>query len=164
MAGFPDGVPWALQPTDPVVTVDAGPLQARVSRTTGHIQLAGPDLAGTPSANVVVLTPPAVLTRNGSVMVGEVVSATPIPNGLALKQAAGNAQIDAQLSFIHDGVLRYEVLDWGTLEPLQTAIAGPIAAKEQFYGFGEKFDSLNQTGKKVDVLTFDDPGTKHDHS
>jgi alpha-D-xyloside xylohydrolase len=164
MAVFPDGIQWALQPTDPVVTVDAGPLQARVSRTTGHIQLAGPGLAGTPSANVVVLTPPAVLTPNGSVTVGEVVSATPISHGLALKQVAGNTQIDAQLSFIHDGVLRYEVIGWGTLEPLQTAIAGPIAANEQFYGFGEKFDSVNQTGKRVDVLTFDDPGTKHDHS
>jgi alpha-D-xyloside xylohydrolase len=164
MATFPDGVPWALRATDPVLTVDAGPLQARISRTSGHIQLAGPDLAGTPSANVVVLTPPAVLTQNGPVMIGGVASATPIADGLDLEQAAGDAQISARLSFVHDGVLRYEVLDWGGLQPQQTAIAGPIAGGEHFYGFGEKFDSLDQAGKRVDVLTFDDPGTKHDHS
>lgn len=164
MAAFPDGVRWVLQATDPVVSIDAGPLQARISRTSGHIQLVGPDLAGTPSANVIVLTPPAVLTPRGPVMTGGVVSATPIANGLDLRQAAGSAQIGARLSFIHDGVLRYEVLDWGSLQPQQTAVAGPITRGEHFYGFGEKFNSLDQVGKRVDVLTFDDPGTKHDHS
>jgi alpha-D-xyloside xylohydrolase len=164
MAVFPDGVQWALQPTDPVLTVEAGPLQARISRTSGHIQLAGPDLAGTPSATLIILTPPAVLTPSGTVSIRAVTSATPVANGLDLQQMAGNAQIGARLSFIHDGVLRYEVLDWGTLGPQRTAIAGAILPGEHFYGFGEKFDSLDQTGRRVDVLTFDDPGSKHDHS
>src|SRR5664279_3647662 len=157
-------MPWSLEASDPVHTVDAGGLQARISQATSHIQLVGPDLAGAPLANTVVLAPPAVLTANGAQPFGKVVSATPIADGLALEQAVGGAQVSARLQFIHDGVLRYEVVDWGGLSPLQTAIAGPAAASEHFFGFGERFDSLDQTGKRVDILTFDDPGTKHGHS
>ncbi|HEX2822076.1 MAG TPA: hypothetical protein VHO07_18175, partial [Streptosporangiaceae bacterium] len=164
MAGFPDGVPWALQAAGPVLTVDAAPLQARISRTTGHIQLAGPDLSGTAEANVVDLSPPAVLTPNGPVLFGAVISSTPVANGLSVRQAVGDAQIEANLTFAAEGVLRYEVVDWGSLQPLQTAIAGPTSAQEHFFGFGEKFDALDQAGNVVDMLTFDDPGTKHDHS
>lgn len=164
MADFPDGVLWSLQPTDPVLSFDQGGLQARVSNASGHIQLAGPDLAGAPSANVIVLPPPAVLTPTGVVTFGEVISSNPVSGGLAIKQTVGDGQVEAQLTFAHEGVLRYEVVDWGTIKPLQTAIAGQIVANEHFYGFGEKFDSLDQTGKRVDVLTFDDPGTKGDHS
>jgi alpha-D-xyloside xylohydrolase len=164
MADFPNGVNWSLAPAGPVLSFDAGPLQARLSQQTGHIQLAGPDLAGHPLANVVQLTPPAVLTSNGPVIFGGVVSSTPISNGLSIRQTVGNGQITAQLTFAHDGVLRYEVVDWGGIHPLQTAIAGPSNAQEHFFGFGEKFNSLDQSGKLVDVLTFDDPGTKNDHS
>ena len=164
MAGFPDGVPWVLQAVGPVLAVDAGPLQARISQATGHIQLAGPDLSGAASANVVDLSPPAVLTPDGPLLFGAVVSSTPIADGLSVRQAVGDAQIQAQLTFVHDGVLRYEVVDWGSLRPLQTAIAGPSTAREHFFGFGEKFDALDQVGNVVEMLTFDDPGTKHDHS
>jgi alpha-D-xyloside xylohydrolase len=164
MAEFPDGIGWPLPPSQPVLSVDAGPLQARISQTTSHIQLVGPDLAGSPAANTIVLAPPAVLTASGPEVFGGVISSSPIPGGLALKQAVGGGEVDAQLVFAHDGVLRYEVLDWGAITPLQTAVAGPIAADEHFYGFGEKFDSLDQRGKLVQTLTFDDPGTKHDHS
>jgi alpha-D-xyloside xylohydrolase len=161
---FPDDVSWSLEPSGPVHTLNAGQLQARISQATSHIELAGPDLAGSPSANSVVLAPPAVLTADGAHSFGEVVSATPIADGLALEQAVGGAEVSARLQFTHDGVLNYEVLDWGGLTPLQTAIAGPVAAQEHFFGFGEKFDRLDQTGKRVDILTFDDPGTKRDHS
>ena len=164
MADFPDGVQWSLQPTDPVLSFDQGALQARISNPSGHIQLAGPDLAGAQSANVIVLAPPAVLTPSGVVRLAEVVSSNPISDGLTIKQTVGDAQVEAQLAFTHEGVLRYEVVDWGTINPLQTAIAGQIVANEHFYGLGEKFDSLDQTGKRVDVLTFDDPSTKDDHS
>jgi len=164
MAGFPDGVPWVLQAADPVLTVDSGPLQARISQATGHIQLAGPDLSGTAGGNVVDLSPPAVLTPNGPLLFGSVLSSTPAAGGLAVRQAVGNAQIEADFTFTQDGVLHYEVTDWGSLQPLQTAIAGPTTAQEHFYGFGEKFDSLDQAGNVVEMLTFDDPGTKHDHS
>ena len=164
MAAFPDGVQWTLQPSGPVISFDAGPLQARISQQSGHIELAGPDLAGAPLANVVGLAPAAVLTPGGPLVFGAVSSSTSVAGGLVLRQAVGAAEISAQLSFAHDGVLRYEVVDWGGLEPLQTAIAGPSSAQEHFFGFGEKFNAFDQSGKRVEMLTFDDPGTKHDHS
>ena len=164
MAGFPDDIPWVLQAGGPVLTLDSGPLQARITQATGHLQLAGPDLSGTPAAGIVDLSPPAVLTPEGPLLFGAVLSATPAVGGLFVRQAVGQAQIGAQLSFAHDGVLQYEVVDWGSLQPQQTAIAGPSTAQEHFFGFGEKFDALDQTGNVVEMLTFDDPGTKHDHS
>lgn len=164
MAGFPDGVQWVLRPSGPVLSFDAGPLQARISQTTGHIELVGPDLAGTPSANVIQLAPPAVLTPDGPLVFGRVISSTRITNGLAIQQAVGTAQIAAQLTFAHEGVLRYAVVDWGALVPLQTAIAGPSSPQEHFFGFGERFNELDQSGKRVEILTFDDPGIKNDHS
>ena len=164
MADFSTGLNWPLAPGGPVLSFDAGPLQARLSQQTGHIQLAGPDLAGRPLANVVQLTPPAVLTPNGAVLFGGVVASTPIPNGLSVRQTVGTGAVTAQLTFAHDGVLRYEVVDWGNIQPLQTAIAAPSTAQEHFFGFGEKFNAFDQAGHVVDVLTFDDPGTKNDHS
>ena len=164
MAGFPDGIPWVLQAAGPVLTLDSGPLQARISQATSHLQLAGPDLSGTLSANIIDLSPPAVLTPEGPLLFGAVLSSTPVANGLSVRQAVGQAQIGAQLSFAHDGVLRYEVVDWGSLQPQPTAIAGPSAAQEHFFGFGEKFDALDQAGNVIEMLTFDDPGTKHGHS
>src|SRR5207244_9403953 len=98
-------------------------LHARISQASGHIQLSGPNLAGLPDANAIEIAPPAVLTPTGTHLFGRIISSSPIANGLALVQAVGNVQIDAQLSFAHDGVLRYEVTNWGSLTPLQTAIA-----------------------------------------
>lgn len=86
MAGFPDGVPWVLQAAGPALTVDAAPLQARISQTTGHIQLAGPDLSGTAGANVVDLSPPAVLTPNGpAVASADDVALLDLPGGCACR-------------------------------------------------------------------------------
>lgn len=164
MANFPDGVNWPLEPVGPVLTFDAGPLQARVSQGSGHIELAGPDLSGTPGANIVHFTPPAVLTSTGPLVFGKVLSSAPVASGLSLRQEVGASQVGARLTFAHEGVLRYEVVDWGSIVPVQTAVAAPSPAQERFFGFGEKFNALDQAGKRVDVLTFDDPGTKHDHS
>lgn len=161
---FPDEVQWPAQPVGAALTFDAGPLQARISQTSGHIQLVGPDLQGTPSATIIQIAPPAVLTPGGALLFGQVTSSTPLPNGLALKQSVGSASVDTQLTFAHDRVLRYEVTNWGTLNPQQTAIAGAATLQEHFYGFGEKFNALDQTGKHVKTQTFDDPGQKNDHS
>ena len=165
MAGFPDGIPWSLVPSGPTLTLSAGPLEARVFESTGHIQLAGPNLAGAVLANVVTLAPPAVLPAQGAALqLGRVVASSSTPNALTVTHAAGDSQVTATLSFVDDGVLRYEVTDWGAIKPTQTALAGPSPADEHFYGFGEKFDALDQAGKRVDVLTFDNPGTKGDRS
>jgi alpha-D-xyloside xylohydrolase len=60
--------------------------------------------------------------------------------------------------------MRYEIVDWNGAAPGQTSIASPSDANEHFYGFGEKFNFLDQAGHVVDILTFDDPGNKGDRS
>src|ERR1700710_2176336 len=109
---FPQDVRWSLNPTGPFVAFDSGPLQGRVYRQSGHIELAGPDLAGAAHANVVRFAPPAVQTPNGVVFVGAVVADETVGDGLTLQQSFGGGQVTTRLSFPHDGVLRYEVTDW----------------------------------------------------
>ena len=60
--------------------------------------------------------------------------------------------------------MRYEVTDWNGLRPDQTSVAAASDASEHFYGFGEKFNSLDQAGKVVEIQTFDNPGNKGDRS
>jgi alpha-D-xyloside xylohydrolase len=60
--------------------------------------------------------------------------------------------------------MRYEVTNWGGTTRVATAIASPSKDGEHFYGFGEKFNTLDQSGKTVHTLTFDNFGPKGDHS
>ena len=53
----------ASAPSGDVLTFDSGPLQARIFQGSGHLALAGPDLAGTPHANVLTFEPPVVTVR-----------------------------------------------------------------------------------------------------
>ena len=146
------------------LTFNSGPLEARVSEDTGGVALAGPDRSGTPLATVIAFEPPVITIGGAKQTVGRVVSSTPRPDGFDLVQKAGGTNVKARLSFPADGVMRYEVTDWNGLKPEQTSIAAASAADEHFYGFGEKFNSLDQTGNVVDVLTFDGPLEKGDHS
>jgi alpha-D-xyloside xylohydrolase len=161
---FPQDVQWPLQPAGAFLSFNQGPLQARIYKDTGHVELAGPDLAGAPAGNVIRFTPPAVRAAGSSLLFGRVISSKQLGNGLELTQALGQSQITTRLTFIQDGVLRYGVVDWGAANPAATAVAAPSDGHEHFYGFGEKFNSVDQAGKLVRTLTFDDPGTKRDHS
>ena len=161
---FPQDVQWSLHPSGPFVSFEAGALEGRIYRNTGHIEVAGPDLAGNPKTNLVQFAPPAVETANGALSIGMVTSSHTIPDGLQLTQKLGTAVITARFTSSHEGVMRYEIVDWGGIAPLATAIASPSDGNEHFYGFGEKFDALDQAGNSVRILTFDDPGTKKDHS
>lgn len=153
-----------LRPAGTFLAFDFGALQGRIYRDTGHIELAGPDAAGNALANVITFAPPTVLLQSGSIDMGGVVSSLPLPNGLELTQTLGNAQITAHLTFPHDSVMRYEVTDWQGAHPMSVSIAAASDANEHFYGFGEKFDALDQAGKSVRILSFDNPGAKGDHS
>src|ERR1700730_655942 len=102
---FPQDVHWQLQPAGPFLSFDAGPLQARIYQTSGHIELAGPDLAGAAHAVVVRVAPPAVQMGNNSVSIGGVVSSSTLADGLELKQQLGTGTITTRLTFPHDGVL-----------------------------------------------------------
>ena len=61
-------------------------------------------------------------------------------------------------------MLQYEIVQWNAVVAQQTGVTVPSDASERFFGFGEKFDSLDQAGKLVRTLTTDDPGVKGDHS
>jgi alpha-D-xyloside xylohydrolase len=161
---FPQDVQWSLQPSGPFDSFEAGAIEGRIYRNTGHIEVAGPDLAGNPKTNLVHFAPPAIQTDQGSLSISEVTSSITIPEGLQLKQKLGASEITARLTSSHEGVIRYEVVHWGSTTPLSTAIASPSDSNEHFYGFGERFGSFDQAGKSVRILTFDEPGNKKDHS
>ena len=151
-------------PQGSILTVNSGSLQARVFEDTGQLALAGPDRAGTPHANIITFAPPVVTIAGDAQTIGRVVSSTPLANGLELIQDVGGTNVTAQLTFPADGVMRYEVIDWGGLKPDQTSVSAASDGNEHFYGFGEKFNALDQAGNVVDILTFDNPGNKGDQS
>jgi alpha-D-xyloside xylohydrolase len=147
-----------------VLTFDSGPLQARVDEVSGSVALAGPDRAGAAHATVITFEPPVVTIGGATRTIGRVLSSSALANGLGLVQDAGGTNVTAQLTFPADRVMRYEVTDWNGLKPDQTSVAAAADANEHFYGFGEKFNALDQTGKIVRIETFDNPGNKGDHS
>jgi len=164
MAPFPQDVQWALTPAGDFVKAESGALEGRIYKAGGQIELAGPDLAGNAKANLIRFSPPAVRTANATILFGGVTSSQAIANGIEVKQQAGNATVTARLTFPHEGVMRFEVTDFGGLGPVSTAIAAPSGGQEHFYGFGEKFNAFDQAGKKVHMLNFDQPGPKNDRS
>ncbi len=115
-------------------------------------------------ANVISFEPPVVTLGGKTSTIGRVVSSTPMANGFELIQDVSGTNVTAQLTFPADGVMRYEITDWNGLKPVQTSVAAASDANEHFYGFGEKFNSLDQAGNVVDILTFDNPGNKGDRS
>ena len=60
--------------------------------------------------------------------------------------------------------MQYEIVGWNGVVAEQTIVTVRSHASEHFFGFGEKFDSLDQAGKVVRTVTMDDPGIKRDHS
>jgi alpha-D-xyloside xylohydrolase len=161
---FPQAVQWTLQPIGTFLSFDSGSLQARIYESSGLIELAGDDLAGHRAVTLVRLAPAAVETAAGVLSIGGIAASKTLVNGLELDQRLGAATVKTRLTFIADRVLRFEVVDWGGVTPVATAFACPSDGHEHFYGFGEKFDDLDQAGKRVRTLTFDEPGVKGDHS
>ena len=129
------------------------------------MQLAGPDLSGTNHAVVLSLAVGARIA-DVPVSIGRIVSSAPIANGAEIIQEVGASTVRARLTFPHEGVLRYEVVDWNGLNADKTSIqvASPASVNEHFYGFGEKFNAFDQSGQEVRVVTFDQPGAKGDKS
>src|SRR4051794_7547445 len=146
--------------------IDQGPLQARIYESTGHIQLAGPNLAGTAHATTITLASPTAKIGGRTLKLGRIVASENITNGLELVQAleASAATVATRLKFEQEAVLRYEITDWRGQTPSETAIDGASPGGEHFYGFGEKFDRLEQGSKTVHTLTFDELGNKGDRS
>ncbi len=145
-------------------TSTSGNFQARVYDATGHIALAEPDLNGNPLANLVTFAPPAATISGASYNFGPVQSVTNISNGLQIVQSLAGSTITTQLTFTSDGVMHYEVTNWNGLTPTETDVVASSDATEHFYGFGEKFNSLDQAGLKTHIITSDIGGDKNDNS
>ena len=161
---FPLDVHWSLHPAGDFLSFDSGAFPARIHKDSGHFALAGPDLQNRALANVIQFAPPAVHTTGGSFPIGRIISSKNLSNGLELNQDLNGAAVTTQITFTHEGVMRYEVTNWSNTGPLATAVAAASDNQEHFYGFGENFNSLDQAGKKVHTLTFDYPGNKGDRS
>jgi alpha-D-xyloside xylohydrolase len=138
--------------------------EARIYTATGHIALAEPDLSGNPLNIAEVFTPPSALINGASYNLGPVLTSTSIANGLQLTQSLAGTTVTTQLTFPSAGVMRYQVVNWNGLAPAGTQFIAGSGTAEHFFGFGEKFDSVDQTGNKVHMLTYDNPGTKGDSS
>ena len=145
-------------------TSTSGNFQARIYDATGHIALAEPDLSGNPFANVITVAPPSAKINGASYDFGAVQSVTNIANGLQITQSLAGSTITAQLTFTSDGVMHYEVTNWNGLSPTETDIAAASDSTEHFYGFGEKFNALDQSGNKVHIMSSDIGGDKNDFS
>jgi alpha-D-xyloside xylohydrolase len=148
------------RPTGDFLSIPSGQLQARVYGNSGHIELAGPDLDGNPLANVITFQPPSVSFSGATHTVGRTLSSRSVGNGLELDQELGQQTITARLTFPHDGVVRYEVVDWGGVIPEATDIVAASNPAERFYGFGETFNGVDQAGNAVRIATFDQPASK----
>jgi len=142
----------------------SGNFQARIYDATGHIAIAEPDLNGNPFGNLITFAPPAIVVNGASYDLGPVQSVTTLANGLQIVQAFAGSTITAQLTFSSDGVMHYEVTNWNGFVPTETDVTASSNANEHFYGFGEKFDSVDQAGNKVHIITSDIGGDKNDNS
>jgi alpha-D-xyloside xylohydrolase len=146
------------------VAFDSGALQARVFMDSGQFALAGPDLQGTAHANVITFFPPAVRVGGKALSLGPIRETRTLANGLELVYHLGGETVITQLTFPSEGVMQYEVVQWNSVVAEQTIVTAPSDDTEHFFGFGEKFDALDQSGKVVHTLTMDDPGVKGGHS
>ena len=142
----------------------SGLFQARIFDDTGHIQIAQPDLNGAPFGSLITFAPPSAKIAGSSYDFGRVLSVTSIANGLQIVQEFAGSTITAQLTFTSDGVTHYEVVAWNGFAPTETDITAASDASEHFYGFGEKFNALDQAGNKVHMMTNDQGGDKNDYS
>ena len=138
--------------------------EVRIFQNSGQITLSGPDLAGNPLANTITIEPPSATVNGNNISPGPVFSSAPLSNGLQVVEAFGSTSVVVQITFPNDGVMHYEVADWGAQVVAATAITAPSDPSEHFYGFGEKFNALDQSGNKVHILTRDIAGDKGDNS
>src|SRR5262249_52965807 len=114
--------------------------------------------------NVITLRPPMARVDGRVLTLGAVRSEKAITDGVEMTQELGRRIVTTRLTLPADGVVRYEVVDWGGSAPTATSVDAPSPADEHFYGLGEKFNAFDQAGKRVHVLTSDFPGDKGDHS
>jgi len=139
----------------------AGTVEARVFTNSGDLVVTGPDLEGNPFATSTYFVPAA---RIGGVMynAGAVLSAVPYSNGFQMAQQLHTGVVTSRLTFLRPGVVQYEIIHFGNMAIEETRITSPSMSDEHFYGFGEKFNSVDQAGRKITMQTWDPAGNKGD--
>lgn len=164
-ANSPFRVTWrpSLQPgSGQILEVTEQGFVARIYRDSGHLALGYTDRQG--NAAEAIVAPPAVDIGGRRDMLGRVLGHEMVDGKLRLQQDCNGTSVTAELGFAAQGVLRYEVTDWNGLTPTQILLSGASPTNEQFFGLGEKFNSVNQTGRRAHILNFDQPATKGDVS
>lgn len=78
-------------PAGDAIEVTAGPLQGRLYRDSGHIEIAGPDLDGQSLANVVTFQPPTVTVAGEALTMGPPTSPELVDDGVVVRQRLGDA-------------------------------------------------------------------------
>ncbi len=165
---FEYDVQWPAQPSGSVVLTGQGSgsdqVHARIYSDSGHIEIFRQAFDGTELGATNVFLPSWAFVNGNSYIIGPVLSVSNMLSGIQVRQTFGNTSVVSRLTFPHDHVVRYEVLDWGGPTPKSTAVAAVSDTNEHFYGLGEKFNSLDQAGKRTRIITDDPPGTKGDKS
>ena len=146
------------------VVVTAGAWQVRLARETGELTFSGPDLNGAAQPTVIHFASPGAKVAGTWHALGRVLACRESGDAVEVTQDLEGQRAVARLSAPHPEVLRYEVTDWGPVTPERTLLTAFSGADEHFYGFGEKFDSLDQAGLVVRTLTLDAFGAKGDRS
>ena len=138
-----------------------GIVEARVFTNSGDLVVVGPDPDGNPFATKLYFTPAA---RIGGVMynAGAVVSAVAFSNGYQMAQQLHTGIVTSRLTFLRPGVVQYEIIHFGSMVIEETRITSPSPSDEHFYGFGEKFNAVDQAGRKITMQTWDPAGNKGD--
>ncbi len=150
-----------LQPTGTADSIIQGSgsdkIKAQIFTNWGHIQVIGQALDGTELGLTNTFMPAMATFAGNSYLIGQVLSSTPLGDGLEVRQTLLSTSIVTRLTVPHLGVVRYEVIDWGGLSPNGAIVMGAAEASEHFYGFGEKFNDLDYAGKKTHIITDDPP-------
>src|SRR4029079_10687477 len=130
-------------------------------RQTGHFSIAGSDRFGFPLGLEVIFSPPLASIGGRGSELGEVLSSSASADRVDLEQRVGSGgMVRSRISAVSPGVFHYEVVDWNgnALPAIDQIIASDVY--ERYLGLGEKFDAIDQTGKRVHILTADTPGNK----
>ncbi len=134
-------------------TVGSSVIEARVYQNDGYVTLTGPDLNGNPGAVTLTFPPGSVNSGGNNYQIGPVLNSTTISNGVQVVQSLGPTSIVVQVTFPYPGVMHYEVVNWGGLPLTATCLTVPSDSSEHFYGFGEQFNSFDEAGNKLDILS-----------
>ena len=146
------------------LTLDSqtGAFQAQVFPDTGRIALAAPGGANVAHA-VVTLEPIEVQLANKTVHLGRVIGAArTTATSLEVDHDLDGTPATARVTFPADGVMRYEVVSWGGPTPQSATLTVKSDASEHFFGFGERFNTVDQAGRVLAIQTNDHPGAKYD--